>query len=191
MLIAGRFTEKKGIPYAMRALGEVSRAGISLKVTVIGNAEGAEGEIEKQRILAAVREAGLSDHVAFLGSRTYEEFLEEGYRHHIFISPSVTAADGDTEGGAPVSILEMAAAGLPVLSTRHCDIPDVLGASNRALLSPERDSEALAEACLALLAMRDWSQIAAENRALVERDFDCRHQGERLAQIYFPGELRH
>ncbi len=47
-------------------------------------------------------------------------------RHHLFLSPSVTAPDGDSEGGAPVSIIEAAATGMPVVSTTHCDIPQAV-----------------------------------------------------------------
>ena len=33
-------------------------------------------------------------------------------RCHLFLSPSVTAADGDTEGGAPVGLIEASATDL-------------------------------------------------------------------------------
>ena len=58
---------------------------------------------------------------------------------------ALTAADGDSEGGAPVGIIEMQAAGMPVLSTYHADIPEVVRDGESGYLVPERDVEALAE----------------------------------------------
>jgi colanic acid/amylovoran biosynthesis glycosyltransferase len=108
--------------------------------------------------------------------------LEEAYRHHVFLSPSVTASDGDTEGGAPIALIEMAATGMPVVSTRHADIPEVLG---DGLLAPERDVDGLV-ACLRQLidAPGSWESRAAVDRARVEREFDATIQGRALAAIY-------
>ena len=65
-------------------------------------------------------------------------------KHDVFLAPSVTASNGDTEGGAPVAIIEMAASGMPIVSTRHCDIPSVVLDGVTGLLAAERDSEGLA-----------------------------------------------
>lgn len=184
VLLAGSFREKKGIPVAMDALGRLVREGVDVYATLIGDA-GPRDRREKERILAAIDRNGIGGRVRLLGYQPYDRLLAEAVDHDVFMSPSVTAADGDSEGGAPIAIIEMAAIGLPILSTRHCDIPGVLGEPNRRLLVPERDPPALASACLDLLGS-DWTSIGLANRELVEREFDCRRQGERLARIYFP-----
>ena len=63
----------------------------------------------------------------------------------MFLSPSVTAQDGDSEGGAPVSIIEAQATGMPIVSTVHADIPEAVVPGESALLSAERDVDGLAE----------------------------------------------
>jgi colanic acid/amylovoran biosynthesis glycosyltransferase len=186
VLMAGSFREKKGFPDALEALGQLVRDGLDVSGTLIGDA-GPRDTAERDRILASLRRAGLEDRIRLTGFQPHTRLLAEADAHDVFLSPSVTAADGDCEGGAPVSIIEMAAIGLPVLSTTHCDIPTVLGEPNRALLVPERDPEALARACHALLE-RDWDVIARANRELVETELDARQQGERLAHAYFPGD---
>ena len=55
------------------------------------------------------------------------------------------AKNGDTEAGAPVAILEAHATGLPVISSYHADIPDVVVDGKSALLAPERDVGTLAK----------------------------------------------
>src|SRR5206468_10582768 len=84
-----------------------------------------DGEL-RSRIEALARELGIGDEVVFLGAQPHARFREELLRAHLFLSPSVTAADGDTEGGAPVGIIEASATGMPVVATRHADIPEVI-----------------------------------------------------------------
>jgi colanic acid/amylovoran biosynthesis glycosyltransferase len=108
--------------------------------------------------------------------------FEQAYEHDVFLSPSVTAADGDTEGGAPVTILEMAATGMPVVSTRHCDIPAVLP---DGLLADERDVEGLHVLLAELIdAPDDWERRCRAAREHIERDYNAVRQGEALAAIY-------
>jgi colanic acid/amylovoran biosynthesis glycosyltransferase len=185
VLLAGSLREKKGIPDAVEALGLLSRAGLDLTATLVGDARPDDDQSEKRRILAAIERTGLGDRFRLLGYQPHERLLAEAEVHDVFLSPSRTAANGDNEGGAPVTIIEMAAMGLPILSTRHCDIPAVLGPPNRALLAPEGDPRALVGAFESMVGA-DWTALASENRSLIERELDCDAQGEKLARIYFP-----
>ena len=126
VLIAGSFREKKGIPYAIEAFGRVGQAypQLKLELTIVGDSTGAPREKEeKDKILMAIKKYRLDDCVRMMGYQPHSVFLREVERHHIFLSPSVHARDGDTEGGVPVSIIEASASGMPILSTNHCDIP--------------------------------------------------------------------
>ena len=64
--------------------------------------------------------------------------------------PSVTAANGDSEG-LPTVILEAQAMEAPVVATRHSGIPEGMSAGLADLLVGERDSKALAHSLLTLL----------------------------------------
>lgn len=184
-LIAGSFREKKGIPYAVEALGLVSRKYPGIEVTLIGDSGDSEREErEKRRILEAVERCRLGSRMRMLGFQPYDVLLEELYRHDVFLAPSVTSSDGDTEGGAPVTIIEAAASGMPVVSTQHCDIPFVLSENNKPYLVPERDPVALANAIQALMDCPDWTPIISANRELVEQELDVRKQARKLADMY-------
>jgi len=89
--------------------------------------------------------------VRMLGYQSYKMLFEEVYMHHIFLSPSVTAKDGDAEGGAPVTIIEMAASEIPIISTKHCDIPGVILDGKTGLLAEKRDVDGLYERLLWLV----------------------------------------
>jgi colanic acid/amylovoran biosynthesis glycosyltransferase len=184
-LVAGSFREKKGIPYALEALGLLRRTFPEMKITVIGDSLGSKREeAEKCKILSVVKRFGLEADTRFLGYQPYEVVIQEFYRNDIFVSPSVTASDGDTEGGAPMTIIEAAASGMPIASSQHCDIPFVLSRNNQPYLAPERDSARLSEAIERLLQCKEWDPIVSANRHLIEQEMDVRSQTKKLASIY-------
>jgi colanic acid/amylovoran biosynthesis glycosyltransferase len=185
VFIGAAFREKKGIPTALDALGRL-RGEIPFTVTIAGDApRDRRGRIEAERIHDAVNRHGLADRVRFLGAISHERFLEEAFAHHVALAPSQTARDGDTEGGAPVSLIELAASGMPVVSTTHCDIPGVIRHGVSGLLAAERDARALARHVRFLASHPDaWRAMTWEARRRVETSFDARIQGLRLAEVY-------
>jgi colanic acid/amylovoran biosynthesis glycosyltransferase len=127
----------------------------------------------------------LQGRVDLLGYRPYPEYLEELSRANFLLAPSVTARDGDSEGGAPVCLLEAQAMGVPVVATTHCDIPEVTRPDESALLAPERDVPELARKLDALL--RDssrWPAMGRAGRAHVEAEFDIRSQVRKMEALY-------
>lgn len=185
VLMAASFREKKGIPLAIEALARLRR-DIPIELTLIGDAgQDESSQSEKKKILAALERTGLKSFTRLLGYQTHARMLEEAYQHHMFLHPSMTAQDGDTEGGAPVCITEMLATGMPVVSTTHCDIPEVLGSDLHHLLAPERDVEALV-ACLNTLILNPlrWDEWAQAGRHRVEAEYHKGQQAERLLAHY-------
>jgi len=185
VLIAASFLEKKGIPYAIEALGRIKH-DVLLEITIIGDARPTRNASqEKQKILKAIETNGLQKNTKLLGYQNHRRLIQEAYQHHIFLSPSVTASDGDCEGGAPVSIIEMAATGMLIVGTRHCDIPEVISEGKTGLLADERDVYGLEENIRWLLNNVDkWPAILQAGRHRVEKEYDVIVQAERLANIY-------
>jgi colanic acid/amylovoran biosynthesis glycosyltransferase len=191
VLLAGSFREKKGFPDALEALGRLSRDLTDLEITIIGDADtDPRSQPEKARILSKLKEHDLASRVRLLGYQPHSVLFEESYKHHIFLSPSMTAQDGDTEGGAPVTLIEMAATGMPIVSTRHCDIPAVILHGKTGRLAPEKDVEALLEQLRWLVANRPlWEEMAKAGRSHVESEFDVVKQAGKLRDLYRSLEL--
>lgn len=185
VLMSGSFREKKGFPYALEALARL-RDDVALDVTIIGDEHGEPRTIrEKQKMLDIIARTGLAPRVRLLGYQPYATVMEEARRHHVFLSPSVTASDGDTEGGAPVSLIEMSASGMMIVSTTHCDIPGVVLDGRTGFLAPERDVDALVALLRRVVAEPGaWRAMQDAGRAHIEAEFDAVRQGERLADIY-------
>jgi colanic acid/amylovoran biosynthesis glycosyltransferase len=176
ILIAATFREKKGIPDALNAIEQVRRDSPGLEVTLIGDARGKPGDEEEKRKILAILER-LQGTVTWTKVVSITQFREAVLNHHIFLSPSVTAHDGDSEGGAPVSLIDAQATGMPIVSTFHADIPDVVVSGESALLSPERDIDGLVQNLARLVAEPNkWEAMGRAGRAHVEAQHNVRTQ---------------
>lgn len=185
VLIAASFREKKGIPFALEGLANLS-GKIPLEITVIGDAaRQGPTQVEKMKIMKVVEDRGIQSLVHWLGYQSHEKMLETAYEHHLFVSTSVTASDGDSEGGAPVSIIEMAATGMPVVSSLHCDIPEVILNGQTGWLAEERNVESITRQLeLATSQSANWPSICRAGRDHLEKHYDLFQQGTKLADIY-------
>lgn len=186
ILIAGAFREKKGIPLALEAVARVRERYPRVQVTVIGDSNGSVAEeAEKRRIAAVVADRGLADVVTLCGFVPYERFVAAAREHDIFLSPSITARDGDCEGGAPVSIIEMAAGGMPVVASDHCDIPQVVDDGLSGLLAPEGDLDGLVERLAEVVGHPErWEAMGRAGRDLVVERFDVGVCAVHLRALY-------
>lgn len=187
VLAAGTFTEKKGLPDALQAFARVFAQNRALRLTVIGDARPnrPKEQVIKRLLYKIVEDNNLSDVVTFLGYQPHPVLVEAFYRHHILISPSVQAQDGDNEGGSPVTITEAIATGMPVLSTTHCDIPEVVLDGQNGFLVNEHDVDALTERLLYLATHpKDWSVLGQAGRRHIEANFDLHRQAQVLGDRY-------
>ena len=166
-IFSGRFVEKKGLMYALQALDEVCKRHKNFEFRIIG-----DGPLRPQ-IEGYLKGSQLSEHVQLLGFLNYSDYLIEMQKADIFIHPSVLTESGDSEGGAPTTILEAQAMGMPIVSTYHADIPNVVVPGKSALLSNERDIQQLADNIRILLENPDqWAEMGRAGRNFVEQHHD-------------------
>jgi colanic acid/amylovoran biosynthesis glycosyltransferase len=178
-LIAASFREKKGIIYALDAVARLAQKHPRLRLRIIG-----DGPLRAQ-VVSRSQASDLAGRVALLGYQPYSVYKQELTKAQFMLAPSVTAADGDTEGGAPVCLLEAQSSGLPVVATTHCDIPEATRPGQSALLAPERDVPALAERLDELLSHpQRWAEMGRAGRAHVESEFNIDRQVARMNDLY-------
>jgi colanic acid/amylovoran biosynthesis glycosyltransferase len=179
LLMCAGFREKKGFAYGLEALAKVRDRGVSFRLVLIGDGP------ERPRLMQLLQDLGLAAHTDVLGVQPYSAVLEELQRCDVLLQPSVTAANGDTEGGAPVILLDAQACGMPVVATRHADIPEYVRDGVSGLLAPERDPEALSACLLQLLGNpAGWAAMGRAGRRHVEIEYDAAVQAQRLEAIY-------
>jgi len=169
LLQCGRMVPKKGYRTALGALAEARRHDGRLELRIIGDGP------DRPQLEERIRELDLQEAVTLLGACPREVFREELDRAHLYLQPSVKASDGDSEGGAPTALLEAQAVGLPILTTRHDDIPQVVREGRSALLADEEDVGGLA-ANITLLAAEPlrWASMGRAGRAHIEARHDVR-----------------
>jgi colanic acid/amylovoran biosynthesis glycosyltransferase len=116
---------------------------------------------------------------------SYCRFLEELDKADVFVAPSVTSDSGDSEGGAPTTIIEAQAAGLPIVATYHADIPFVVCEGQTALLAPERDVTTLKKHLRFFIDQPEaLSAFGRAGRSFVERRHDIRLEARNLESRY-------
>lgn len=185
ILIAASFRQKKGIPLALEAISKI-RDKYKIKVTLVGDAGKDSASIrEKSIILNTIRENNLTDIVELKGMMKMGPLIQLANEHHLFLSPSIHASDGDCEGGAPVSLIEMGAMGLINVSSNHCDIPEVVSDNSTGFIAEEYDLDSLVDAIHRAIDARDaWNTISDSTRRHIESRFDAEIQSQKLFNHY-------
>ena len=185
ILIAASFREKKGIPYALEAIGRL-KSNLKIEITIIGDATAEERtRKEKTHILKKIRKNNLHAKFQMLGFQPYSVLMDQAYKHHLFLSPSITAEDGDTEGGAPLTIIEMIATGMPVVSSTHCDIPEVIIHGVTGFLAEERNSEELANHLNWFINHPEkWINFIEAGYSKIKNEFNVKSQAAIMGNLY-------
>jgi colanic acid/amylovoran biosynthesis glycosyltransferase len=180
IVTTARFTEKKGIQYAVEAVAKAKAKKPNLEIyyDIIG-----EGDLfdEIKNLIAFL---GLTASVTLHGAKSHAEVRTLLDEADVFMLASVTASDGDQEG-IPVALMEAMAVGIPVITTRHSGIPELVEDGVSGYLSPERDSDKLAESILKLAENPGcWARLGAAGRAKVEGEFNLEVQNNKLVDLY-------
>jgi colanic acid/amylovoran biosynthesis glycosyltransferase len=178
LLFVGRLAEKKGIVYALDALATLIRSGRRAELTIIG-----DGPLGPE-LRARSQELGVANHTRFLGRRPLDEVAHTMRTSHVLVAPSVTAANGDQEG-IPTVIKEAMATGMPVVSTLHSGIPELVDHGVTGLVAPERDAQALSDHLATLLDHPErWTDMGRAGRRRVEAEFDTERLNDQLVERY-------
>ena len=173
MLMIGRFVEKKGHEYALRAFASVVERGRDVRLVLLGDGG------QEPRIRALAAELGVTDRVEFAGSVPHKEVARRLARTDIVLAPSVTAANGDRESGILV-LKEAGASSLPVVGTWHGGLPEIIDDGVTGFLVPERSVDRLAERLDQLATDGDLrSRMGAAGRRKMEVEYDLHTQVRR------------
>ncbi len=165
LLQACRFVQKKGLDVSLRCLAILRDRGVPARLTLVG-----EGP-ERDALGTQARELGVLDLVRFPGFLDFGRLVGEMREHDLFLHPSRTASTGDVEG-IPSVILEAMAYGLPVISSRHGGIPEVITDGVDGLLIAEAEPEPLARAVVIAATEPDlYARLSRRARRRVEAEY--------------------
>jgi len=182
VLFVGRLVAKKGpldaLEAFVRARNRLEPAiAMAMRLRLIG-----DGPM-RTALENRIEELDLSECVEMLGVRSPQEIADRMRRSRCLLLPSRTAPDGDSEG-CPVVVLEAQLSGLPVISTFHAGIPEVVLNGETGLLSQEGDVEGLASALMRI--SRDphlAARLGSAGRERVEAAFTVAHHIGTVAAV--------
>jgi glycosyltransferase involved in cell wall biosynthesis len=137
--VAGTFTEKKGHDTAIRAFARALKGRSDARLLVVG---GGRLEPELRRIAS---DEGIQEQIDWAGFLPYDEFASAISQVSVVLYPSRRAADGDSEGGAPVTLIEAQWIGVPAIVSDHDDLPFV-AAPDASIVLPPLEVDLWAEA---------------------------------------------
>jgi colanic acid/amylovoran biosynthesis glycosyltransferase len=178
LISVARLTEKKGIEFGIRAVANVLTHFPDLEYNIVG-----DGDLRTE-LAELIHTLGIAEQVKLLGWRNQTEVVELLQRSHILLAPSVTAKDGNQEG-IPVALMEAMAMGLPIISTYHTGIPELVEDDVSGFLVPERDVAALADKISDLVHRPEhWAAIADAARRRVEQLHNINQLNDQLIAIY-------
>ncbi len=140
----GRFVDKKAPYFTILAFAKALKEVPNAKLILAGN-----GQL-LNTCQNLVDYYGISDAVSFPGVITPDVFREILSDSRAYVQHSITSSIGDMEG-TPVAIMEAQASGIPVISTRHAGIKDIVVEEETGFLCDEKDVDEMAKSMIRLL----------------------------------------
>ena len=179
LLIISSFSAQKGHIFLLKAFQNAFNKNKNLHLTIVGNG------IEKKSIEKFINDKSIQN-VVLKESVKYSsaEHLDYLSKADIFIHPSITDPFGNKEG-IPGSIVEAMSTGIPVISTFHAGIPEIVDHLKTGYLVKENDIEKLSEAILTLANQPELRETLGKNAkkyALTQLDILLKE--DELERIY-------
>jgi colanic acid/amylovoran/stewartan biosynthesis glycosyltransferase WcaL/AmsK/CpsK len=178
LVTIGRLVEKKGVKYGILAVAEVMKRFPSLEYRIVG-----DGPL-RDSLETLIEELKIGDCVKLVGWKQQEELVQLLREADILLAPSVTSQDGDQEG-VPVVLMEALAQGVPVVSTYHSGISELVQDEKSGFLAQERDVSSLADKLEYLLMNQgNWVEMGKNGRKHVEEHYDINKLNDQLVDLF-------
>jgi glycosyltransferase involved in cell wall biosynthesis len=168
--VVGRLETQKGHVHLLEAWPEVVRAHPDARLLVVG-----EGSLH-DGLARQARDAGIGESVVFTGFRSDVPRVLDAI--DVLALPSL-------HEGMPLTAIEAAAAGRPVVATAVDGTPEVVREGETGLLVPPADPAALARALLAMLGDGEAAaRMGREAHRWARERFDIDVHVEATARVY-------
>lgn len=180
LISVSRLVEKKGLKYGICAVARLLRdQNVSnIEYTIIG-----DGELRAD-LQQLVSDLGVSEQIILCGQKSSDTVVKLLNQSHILLAPSVTGEDGDMEG-IPVVLMEAMAMGLPVVSTYHSGIPELVEDGISGFLVPEKDIDQLADKISYLIRHpKESEKMGKAGKLKIERDHNLEKLNNQLERVY-------
>ena len=174
-LQVSNFVEKKGHVYTVRAFKELLRFYENVELIFAGDGP-TRFDIEKLCL-----ELCIQDKVIFKGKVNQNDALKLMQSSDVFLHHSVTSRTGETEG-IPTVIMEAMSTGLPVISTYHSGISELVEDGITGFLINEKD--VLAYYNKMVLLLKFDKNFVTNSREKIIKEFNLYVEMQKLTELY-------
>lgn len=151
VLYLGNLRPEKGVKYLVESMDMIPQAKRP-RLLIVGDGS------EKRELERTTQRLGLGKYINFAGKVPSQSVPEYMIASDVFVLPSLSE-------GFPLVILEAMAAGLPIVATRVCGIPEIIENGKNGLLVEPGYPKEIAEKILLLLESKELTaQIFKNNR---------------------------
>lgn len=173
ILFLGVLIPRKGVSDLIKAaarLRDARKLG-RIRFVIAGTGE------EEERLKNEVRQSGLNDVFSFSG------WVDGDKKNALFLSSQILVSPSKNEG-LPVSVLEGASYGMPIVSTDVGDIPSVVENGRNGFLFSPGDTDALAEGLLRAASRETFERMSTASRKIIETSFSIDSFFGKLLDLY-------
>ena len=127
-----------------------------------------------------VKDLGVDDIIHFIGPQPLEVVKKELAKADVFLLPSISDQYGLMEG-IPVAIMESMAIGLPVISTFHSGIPEIIDDGISGFLCEEKNHDDITEKLTIISKNYPLVKMISKNaRKKVEAEYNIKSLNNKL-----------
>lgn len=178
IITVARLTEKKGLEYAIRAIKKLLKKFPRIEYKIVGT-----GPLQT-KLEQLIKELNLQQNIQLIGWACQDKVAALLNEAHIFIHPSITDYKGSQEG-IPNALKEAMAQGMPIVSTYHAGIPELVDNDVSGFLVPEKNVSALAKKIAFLIKNPGlWKKIGLAARKKVRDEFSREKTNDQLVEIF-------
>ncbi len=167
--------ERKGIEYTLQAFAKFlsTQQSKNFKLVLTGDGK------RKGSLVDLIEKLHIQQHVEFVGFVSPTEAKELMQNADVFVHHSITTENGNQEG-IPNALMEAMAMELPVLSSYHSGIPELVTNGVNGYLVNERDIDTYA---LRMADIISWGKMKA-NREVITEEFEIGKHIGKLEAFY-------
>ena len=178
ILSVGYLIERKGFEYLIRAMKEALKRHENVRLKIVGS-----GPLES-KLNNIIEELELVNEVEIIKNVSDVELLHLYNSSDLFVLPSITDSQGNTEG-LGVVLLEAMACGIPVIGSNVGGIPDIIINNETGLLFNQKDSHDIAKKIVFSVENKsEMKKIAKNGLNSVRVKFNWEKIGELYLNFY-------
>lgn len=179
LVSVNRLVAKKGTMHAIKAVASLLKKYPNLQYHIMGDG------IMRRQLLRLINQCRAGHAIKLLGWGNHDEVAKLLKTADIFLLPSLTDRTGNEEG-IPNALKEAMAVGVPVISTHHAGIAELVEHGTSGFLVQPGNAVALAEKIEYLIKhQQERADMGLAARAIVEREYDTDILNDQLITLFY------